>query len=204
MMLLEFEAKKILEEYRIPTERAVVVDSSSVGRLGELASHLGRPLAVKAQVRGWGRGRAGLVRRTEALEEAEVLIHEAGRSLMRSAGLWGFALYRRRFHPPEARPLRGVLRVGELEARVIHAPGHTPGSVCAAAGSLLFTGDTLFEGAVGATSFPGGSRKDLEASLAKLASLPGRLHRAAGTRRGDHPRGGEAAEPLPTPSAGQP
>ena len=73
MILLEFEVKKILEEYGVPTEAAVVVDSTNVTQLRELAFHLGRPLVVKAQVRGWGRGRAGLVRFAETLEEAERL-----------------------------------------------------------------------------------------------------------------------------------
>lgn len=51
-----------------------------------------------------------------------------------------------------------VLEVGRLRIRVIHVPGHTPGSVSfAVAGTpLLFTGDTLFPGGPGATAFEGG------------------------------------------------
>ena len=51
-----------------------------------------------------------------------------------------------------------VVEVGRIRIRVIHAPGHTPGSVSfAVAGTpLLFTGDTLFPGGPGATSFEGG------------------------------------------------
>jgi glyoxylase-like metal-dependent hydrolase (beta-lactamase superfamily II) len=51
-----------------------------------------------------------------------------------------------------------VVEVGRLRIRVIHSPGHTPGSVSfAVAGTpLLFTGDTLFPGGPGATSFEGG------------------------------------------------
>lgn len=107
---------------------------------------------------------------------AEVLIHSADLDLMRSAGLWGFALYGKRFHPPQRLKLLrdgDVIRFGELEALVIHTPGHTPGSVCVAVGRLLLTGDTLFKGSVGATIFPGGSREKLQSSLAKLAGLPG-------------------------------
>ncbi|MEM3982703.1 MAG: succinate--CoA ligase subunit beta [Thermofilum sp.] len=73
MILLEFEVKEILEQYGIPTEAAVTVDSTSVGKLNELASHLRSPLVVKAQVRGWGRGKAGLVKFAETLDEAEKL-----------------------------------------------------------------------------------------------------------------------------------
>jgi len=51
-----------------------------------------------------------------------------------------------------------VVEVGRLRIRVIHSPGHTPGSVSfAVAGTpLLFTGDTLFPGGPGATAFEGG------------------------------------------------
>lgn len=73
MILLEFEAKAILEEYGIPTEAAIVVDAESVSRLKEAASGLRGPYVVKAQVRGWGRGKAGLVKFAETLEEAEKL-----------------------------------------------------------------------------------------------------------------------------------
>ena len=48
--------------------------------------------------------------------------------------------------------------VGELEARVIHTPGHSPGSSCLffPEAKTLFTGDTLFSGSVGRTDLPGG------------------------------------------------
>jgi hydroxyacylglutathione hydrolase len=60
-----------------------------------------------------------------------------------------------------------------LEVKVIHTPGHTPGSVTYYVPSLhiAFTGDTLFKGIVGATHFPGGSRKDLAISLRKLVRV---------------------------------
>lgn len=69
VILNEFEVKQILEEYGIPTERAVIVGEDSAERVRELASNLRPPYVVKAQVRGWGRGRAGLVRFAESLDE---------------------------------------------------------------------------------------------------------------------------------------
>ena len=60
---------------------------------------------------------------------------------------------------------------GEIE--VIHTPGHTKGSVCYKLSDMLFTGDTLFRGTVGRTDFPGGSYKEILASVQKLAGLEG-------------------------------
>jgi glyoxylase-like metal-dependent hydrolase (beta-lactamase superfamily II) len=57
--------------------------------------------------------------------------------------------------------------VGTLEGRVLHTPGHSPGSVCLWFPSerTLFTGDTLFRGSVGRTDLPGGSTAALIQSV---------------------------------------
>lgn len=66
-----------------------------------------------------------------------------------------------------------VIRVGELAIRVIHTPGHTPGSVCFLVDGNLFTGDTLFVGDVGRTDLSGGSLDELLRSLKeKIIVLP--------------------------------
>lgn len=66
-----------------------------------------------------------------------------------------------------------TLEVGSLRLRVIHTPGHTPGSVCIYLDGILFTGDLLFQGSVGRTDFPGGSSADLMRSLReKIVVLP--------------------------------
>jgi len=66
-----------------------------------------------------------------------------------------------------------VLKLGNLEVKVIHTPGHTPDSVCYYDGSHLFTGDTLFIDAWGRTDLPGGSSATLFASLHEvIMSLP--------------------------------
>ena len=61
---------------------------------------------------------------------------------------------------------------------VLETPGHSTGSVCFVcredgADDVLFTGDTLFQGSMGRTDFPGGSMGDMMESLKKLAELPG-------------------------------
>ena len=51
-----------------------------------------------------------------------------------------------------------VLTVGRLKLHTIHTPGHTPGSMCflVEGSPVLFSGDTLFPGGPGNTSFEGG------------------------------------------------
>lgn len=46
------------------------------------------------------------------------------------------------------------IRVGSARLRVIHTPGHTPGSICLRLGKVLLTGDTLFPGGPGKTQKP--------------------------------------------------
>jgi len=68
-----------------------------------------------------------------------------------------------------------TITVGDLSLKVLHTPGHSPGSVtlCWEAERALFTGDLLFEGAIGRTDFAGGSDTQIRQSLRRLAMLPG-------------------------------
>ncbi|TJY38509.1 MBL fold metallo-hydrolase [Cohnella pontilimi] len=57
--------------------------------------------------------------------------------------------------------------------RVLHTPGHSPGSVGFLCGDLLFAGDALFRRSVGRTDLPGGSSDQLTRSIReKLYVLP--------------------------------
>jgi glyoxylase-like metal-dependent hydrolase (beta-lactamase superfamily II) len=58
-----------------------------------------------------------------------------------------------------------VIKVGDLDLRVHHTPGHCPGGVCLQVGDDLFVGDTLFAGSIGRTDFPGGDYSTLMASI---------------------------------------
>ena len=60
------------------------------------------------------------------------------------------------------------LHLAGLDIRVMHTPGHTPGSVCLFVDNAIFSGDTLFAGSCGRTDLPGG---DLDAILASLRRL---------------------------------
>lgn len=59
--------------------------------------------------------------------------------------------------------------------KVIHTPGHTPGSVCfyTEKDGAAFVGDTLYEHGPGLTEFPGGNRRELEESIVnKILTMP--------------------------------
>ncbi len=63
------------------------------------------------------------------------------------------------------------LNLAGLHIRVLHTPGHTPGSVCLMVDDSIFTGDTLFAGSCGRTDFPGGNSRVILTSLRRLAQL---------------------------------
>jgi glyoxylase-like metal-dependent hydrolase (beta-lactamase superfamily II) len=71
-----------------------------------------------------------------------------------------------------------VLALGGVRVRLLHTPGHTPGSQCflveeAGAPGRLVSGDTLFLGSCGRVDLPGGDPEAMFDSLKnKLARLP--------------------------------
>lgn len=66
-----------------------------------------------------------------------------------------------------------TVKVGKVELRVLHTPGHTLGGICLVADGLVIAGDTLFEGSIGRSDFPGGSHGTLINSIkTKLLALP--------------------------------
>lgn len=67
------------------------------------------------------------------------------------------------------------LKVGNIDIKFFHTPGHSPGGMCiyAEKENVLFSGDTLFRQSIGRTDFPGCSFKDLaDAIRSKLYVLP--------------------------------
>ena len=83
------------------------------------------------------------------------------------------------FNPSEAKGLRHYDEGdelnfgGELRFKVLHTPGHSPGSVVLLMDGVLLTGDTLFHASCGRTDFPGGSYPQMLKSLRRLRDLPG-------------------------------
>lgn len=104
-----------------------------------------------------------------------ILIHERDAFMLGALGkvvakLFGF----KNSSPPADILLKDgdTVKFGNLTLKVMHTPGHSPGSMCLLGEGEVFTGDTLFAGSIGRTDLPQGSEKDMKNSLEKLKSLP--------------------------------
>ncbi len=64
------------------------------------------------------------------------------------------------------------LNVGHLKIKVLHTPGHTPGSICLLLGKYLISGDTIFPGGPGKTGTPADFKQIVETIVTKIFTLP--------------------------------
>ena len=113
---------------------------------------------------------AGLKRRWDV----PVYLHPLDQPLYAMASRQA-AMYGLPFEQPPA-PERAlgegdIVRVGELEFMVLHAPGHAPGHVVFHGHGVAFVGDCLFAGSIGRTDLPLSNPRDLAASLDRIVAL---------------------------------
>lgn len=64
------------------------------------------------------------------------------------------------------------LEFGTFTLRVIHTPGHSPGSICLSVGNHVFTGDTLLKGGIGKENVGTDLRQQMMSIGSKLLRLP--------------------------------
>lgn len=105
---------------------------------------------------------------------AKIHIHEKDAPVLEKGDvvMCNSAYFSGKMHPMKV----GVkLREGDeiFGFKVIHTPGHSPGSVCLfdPKGKILISGDTVFSDGVGRIDLPGGSESDMEKSLEKISLL---------------------------------
>jgi hydroxyacylglutathione hydrolase len=97
-----------------------------------------------------------------------------------------------------------LISIGETSLLVLHTPGHSPGGMCLYHTGIVFTGDTLFVGAVGRTDLGGGSMEVLASSIhKKLFTLPDDTIVAPGHNYGDAPKSTIGKEKVYNPYVGQ-
>lgn len=64
------------------------------------------------------------------------------------------------------------IEVGALRLKVMHTPGHTPGSICLLLGKRLISADTLFPGGPGKTNRPEDLQEEIQSITSRLFELP--------------------------------
>jgi hydroxyacylglutathione hydrolase len=64
------------------------------------------------------------------------------------------------------------LPFGDFTLKVVHTPGHTPGSLCFALGNHVFTGDTLLAGGIGKQTPDTDLRQQMLSIGTSIATLP--------------------------------
>ncbi|MBR0443486.1 MAG: MBL fold metallo-hydrolase [Clostridia bacterium] len=112
--------------------------------------------------------------------DAPVYIHREDASYLGDSQKNAFSFFfhqDRVWHPADRLLTDGdTISLGSEIVRVIHTPGHTPGSICLyCRENDLITGDTLFDGGYGRCDLWGGSFTTLIESLQKLGTLPEQL-----------------------------
>ncbi|AKG39041.1 hypothetical protein MA03_07020 [Infirmifilum uzonense] len=76
MIPYEFEIKNIISQRGIPVEPHCIISSENLDSLESCLDSFPPPYVVKAQVRGWGRAKAGLIGFADNAGEARRLAHE--------------------------------------------------------------------------------------------------------------------------------
>ena len=66
----------------------------------------------------------------------------------------------------------GKVSYGDIDLKVLHTPGHTPGSLCFLVGKHLISGDTIFPGGPGGTKSPTDLKLIIESITHKIFVLP--------------------------------
>ena len=110
------------------------------------------------------------------LIDAPVYCHAEAVELIRNLGAQGnlFNVPVRQVPVPEKFLADGdTLPFGELTAKVLHTPGHSPGSISLAINDHVFVGDLLFKSSIGRTDLMGGNYETLLQSVRqKIFTLP--------------------------------
>ena len=106
----------------------------------------------------------------------KILMHKDEYELLKSQGFTSifFNIKFKPFKPDFELKGNEIIDLGNIVLKVIHTPGHSPGSICLYEEDKkwLFSGDTVFAyGAFGRVDLPGGNPRALIDSIEKLSKL---------------------------------
>jgi hydroxyacylglutathione hydrolase len=145
-------------------------------------------------------------RRMKELTNAEIIIHERESQSLINQSPHMMNMFNAEPSPPADITVRegDSIKIGQTTLKVIHTPGHSPGSISLYNDGIVFTGDTLFVGAVGRTDLAGGSWEILASSIhEKLFTLPDETIVAPGHNYGDSAKSTIGKEKVYNPYVGQ-
>jgi len=158
------------------TQKALLIDpAGDEERIIDTAHHLGLTIESVVNTHGHPDHTCGNAK-VKDLTGAKLYMHALDDQLFNTpegqsmAREMGFAI-----SPPADVHLHdgSVVHFGNKQLAVLHTPGHSPGGICLYGENNLFTGDTLFVGAVGRTDLPGGSLDTMLKSIKeKILTLP--------------------------------
>lgn len=103
----------------------------------------------------------GANREVKEATGAKILIHESDAQMLENAvSNFSFMMGSKVTSPAADQFVAegDIIKIGNtVELEVIHTPGHSQGGICLKVDNIIFVGDTLFQGSIGRTDFPGGS-----------------------------------------------
>jgi len=106
---------------------------------------------------------------------AKIIVHEDDAFMLTATPAMMLKMFGAKESPPADILVKDgdIISVGNVELKVIHTPGHSPGGISLYSPGYVFTGDTLFVEAVGRSDLPGGSWLTMYKSIKeKLFTLP--------------------------------
>lgn len=163
--------------YSEDEKKGLVIDPGGEADLiGEKAKDLGLDIEYILLTHGHA-DHIGGVKELKSLTHAPVGIHKADEAMLKSGDVnlsSHMAMGRVELEPDLILEEGDEITFGNLVAKIIHTPGHTPGGISIKIGDSIFTGDTLFAGSIGRTDLPGGSYQEIINSIKeKITIYPG-------------------------------
>jgi len=133
---------------------------------------------------------------------AQIIIHRDDADMLVSTPAMILRMFGAKPSPAADRTVADgdVIALGGISLKVLHTPGHSPGSMSLYTEGFVFTGDTLFVGGVGRTDLPGGSGQVMARSIReKLCTLPDETKVMPGHHYGSAPTSTIGSEKASNP-----